>query len=218
MRLDFEEITIQDKQRRVFYSLSFSLVTGSLVSVSGGSRSGKSTLLLAASGHIPLQAGWIGIDSDESAESLSAQHVKPTWKDLGVGPIPGFSPLFETLTVREHLLFQGKLHKQKMSNARLEEVLTSFDLCDVQRQRIKDLDRFSYFRVSLALTTLHRPAFILLDEPDVGLTDEEWDSAKTYLLDLTKDDYGVLYTTVLMSSAAYASTVVCLPSGEVIQP
>jgi ABC-type multidrug transport system ATPase subunit len=134
---------------------------------------------------------------------------------VGLGPISDFSPLFDTLTVREHLAFGLRLYQQSDRKRRLEELLKTFHLGDVARERIKDIDQFSQFRVALAHTVLHQPSFVLLDEPERGLSVEEWVQAKEYLRQLATSHIGILYTTVLESTADWTHSIIHLPTGEV---
>jgi ABC-type multidrug transport system ATPase subunit len=228
MKLCFEDVSIRSNHQVFVEHLNFQLERGQISAIVGPSRSGKSTLLLVAAGEIQPNEGRVCI-------RLKTQHdIKPSPEDrnlynqprptevlapdrrmVGLGPISDFSPLFDTLTVREHLAFGLRLYQQSDRKRRLEELLETFHLRDVARERIKDIDHFGQFRTALAHTVLHQPSFVLLDEPERGLSIEEWMQAKEYLRHLAKSHIGILYTTVLESTADWTHSIIHLPTGEV---
>lgn len=210
MDLEFTEIAMNRGHKAATSTLNFSVRSGSTTALLGSSQSGKSTLLLYASGQIKADSGGIWLVTDEN-------RVSPDWRTVGIGPIADFAPLFETLTVQEHILFQGKLYRQRAARRKTEELLNQYELFELRRERVKDLDRFAYARLSLAIATVHKPVFVLLDEPELGLAESEWLQIQSYIRKLNSDNIGVLYTTVLESAAQCADQIVHLASGEVQQ-
>jgi ABC-type multidrug transport system ATPase subunit len=209
MPLYFQHVTLGSSSRTLIDDLTFTLEPGQIAAVRGPSKSGKSSLLLCAAGHLRPRRGQVVVGTDET-------HVHPpTWQELGLGPIPGLAPLFDTLTVREHLLFQARLYRVRGSRRRVEELIAQYELQEQTRIRIKDLDHFSAFRATLAITLVHRPQYLLLDEPDMGLSDAEWTAAWQMLQRLRRDGVGVLFTTVLSASTNEADIVVDIRNREV---
>ena len=85
--------------------------------------------------------------------------------------------MFDTLTVEEHLLFQARLHHVKRPKARVQELLATYDLEAVRKYRVKDVPHLEQFRTGLATALVHQPKLVLIDEPEQGLTNEEWELA-----------------------------------------
>ncbi|QQE79355.1 ATP-binding cassette domain-containing protein [Alicyclobacillus sp. SO9] len=209
MRLEFRDIRVRNHNTHLTEPITFSVEEGSTTAILGASKTGKSTLLLYGSGNVRPVEGTVQI-IDEEGQSLT-----PCWQLVGIGSIEHFAPLFETLTVEEHLFFHGKLHHLRGAKKRAEELLSEYSLTDVRKQRVKDIDKFSYARLSLAISIAHRPPFLLLDEPEVGLTEQEWQQMVHYFRRLERNNVGILYTTVLEAASAAATQTVALPRGEV---
>jgi ABC-type multidrug transport system ATPase subunit len=236
MKLCFEDVSIRSNHQVFVEHLKFELERGQISAIVGPSRSGKSTLLLVAAGEIQPNEGRVCIRVENGIDRAYKNDIEPSTKNthlqdqprtaeaevfvpdrrlVGLGPISDFSPLFDTLTVREHLAFGLRLYQQPDRKRRLEELLETFHLRDVARERIKDIDQFGQFRVALAHTVLHQPSFVLLDEPERGLSVEEWVLAQEYLRQLATSHIGILYTTVLESTADWTHSIIHLPTGEV---
>ncbi|MCX7570630.1 ATP-binding cassette domain-containing protein [Tumebacillus sp. DT12] len=199
----FSDVELRDGRKILYQGLNFTL-SGGLNAVYGPSRTGKSSILLLASGHLAPTAGRVLIDGK-----------RPDRRRAGLGPIHDLTPLFDTLSVQETILFQARLHKVRQPKARVAELIAQYDLHDVRSYRVKDLAHLEQFRTGLATALVHRPDLILIDEPERGLTNEEWEVAHGDLLRLTRDGHTVLMTTVLAQVADRCATVIELPGGEV---
>ncbi len=212
MFLVFEDVPWLGSERSSPKTMNIRLRTGSTAAIVGPSHSGKSTLLLMAAGYIRPAHGRIYIRHDESKD---AAPVRPDASMIGLGPIQGFSPLFDTLTVREHIYSQLKLLRQKAARQRTQELLQTYDLTAEAKSRIKDLDQYALFRTSLAVATAGRPKFVLLDEPLKGLSEEQCVEAQQYFRSLNENDVGVLFTSVVSSTLTDVDMVIRLSEGEV---
>ncbi len=209
MPLFVQRLTLGPPSRRFCEDLSFALAPGETAAIVGPSNSGKSSLLLCAAGQLKPAAGRVGIGPD--ADSARP----PGWREVGLGPIPVLAPLFDTLTVQEHLTFQARLYRVPAVRQRVADELRRFGLEAAARRRIKDLDAFTALRAALAITCVHRPQFVLLDEPDQGLSVEQWSQTAALLRKIAAEGVGVLYTTVDSVHAAVADVVVDIAKGEV---
>jgi len=200
----FDTVELQDGRKLLYKNLSFGLEAGMMGAIYGPSRTGKSSILLLASGHLKPTSGRVFVAGKE-----------PNRNRAGLGPIHDLTPLFDTLTVEEHLHFQGRLYKVRGVEARTQELIETYSLHDVRKYRVKDIGHIEQFRVGLASALLHRPDLVLLDEPERGLTNAEWELAYEDLHGLTKEGHTVLLTTVLEQVAERCGLIVHLPEGEV---
>ena len=203
-RVRFENVELRDGRKLLYKDLSFELADGEMGAVYGPSRTGKSSILLMASGHLPPGAGVVSINGK-----------KPNRKKAGLGPIHDLTPLFDTLTVEEHLVFQGRLYGVRNARARAKELISMYELEPVCNYRVKDLGHIEQFRTGLASLLVHHPDLVLIDEPERGLTDAEWERAHADLVQLQEAGHTILLTTVLSQVAERCQVVVELPSGEV---
>jgi ABC-type multidrug transport system ATPase subunit len=203
-KVHFDEVALYDGRKALYQNLSFTLGPGEIAAVYGPSRTGKSSVLLLASGHLRPSKGRVLVDGE-----------KPKRDKAGLGPIHDLTPLFDTLTVQESLLFQARLYGVRNLKQRVEQLIADYELSDVRSYRIKDLANLVQFRIGLAHALVHRPELVLLDEPERGLTNGEWELAYRDIARLAQEGKTVMLTTVLEQVADRCSTVVQLPNGEV---
>ena len=203
-KVQFDEVTLNDGRKALYQNLSFMLEQGEVAAVYGPSRTGKSSVLLLASGHLLPSKGRVLVDGGQ-----------PKRGKAGLGPIHELTPLFDTLTVHESLLFQARLYGVRNPKQRVAELLRQYELEAMKGSRIKDLGNLEQFRIGLASALVHRPELVLLDEPERGLTNEEWELAYRDIGRLAQEGRTVVLTTVLEQVADGCRTVIELPNGEV---
>ena len=87
-----------------------------------------------------------------------------------VGYMPQELALFTELTVNEILVYYGSLHKLKNNelNDSIESILKLLEV-NYKNRLISQLSGGQQRLVSIAITMIHKPALIILDEPTVGV-------------------------------------------------
>jgi ABC-type Fe3+/spermidine/putrescine transport system ATPase subunit len=132
---------------------------GEFLTVLGPPHSGKTALLRAVAGFVPLVEGQVIVDGRD----VSA--LAPAERSMGVVFQEG--ALWPHLSVREHVAFG--LEQQGMPSADLEErlaqVLRRLGLADVERLRPDALSLDQRRRLALARALAPEPRVLLLDEP-----------------------------------------------------
>lgn len=127
--------------------------------------------------------------------------------------------LDKKLTVRENLVHQGHLYglSGKSLGERIDLLLLEFNLRDRARDLVETLSGGLQRRVEIAKCLLHRPEFLLLDEPSTGLDPgariDLWQTL--YRL---RDQQGVtvLLTTHLMEEAERCDRVAIIDRGKIV--
>jgi ABC-2 type transport system ATP-binding protein len=76
--------------------------------------------------------------------------------------------------VKEHLLFQGSLFGlgRQERQSRTEELIDSFRLGEHALKKVKELSGGNKRKLHCALSLVHRPKLLFLDEPTVGMDPE----------------------------------------------
>jgi ABC-2 type transport system ATP-binding protein len=167
---------------------------GSLVAIAGANGAGKTTLLRIAAGLIAPEEGSVsvcGLDPERDRTEFQRR----------IGFLAaGNSGLYARLKAEHHLELWAKLallpkHLHEPSIARVVE---AFGLEPLSGRRVDRLSMGQRQRLRLALTFLHDPSVVLLDEPATSL-DELGIAALQAALDDLK--------------ARGGAAIVCLPSG-----
>nr|WP_252701832.1 ABC transporter ATP-binding protein [Lactiplantibacillus pentosus] len=159
-----EAVNISKKYKsNSFYSLkdiNFSIETGDIVGLIGKNGAGKSTLLkLMAKAQKPTSGTlkFKGIDISKGNNVLDK---------FGIMIEPIFYP---HLTVYENISFFLKIHKKEQYVRNIQAVLELVDLWNAKDRKPAAFSFGMKQRLSLALSLITEPDFMILDEPFVGL-------------------------------------------------
>lgn len=142
--------------------VSFQIQRGECFGLLGPNGAGKTTLLSCLEGIKKFQSGTITIDGLDVTKA--AQKAK---RLLGVQLQD--ASLFPDLNAVEIIQFYGALYNVFPTRKQALELLKRFDLVDKAKARIEQLSGGQQQRLTLALSMVHSPAILLLDEPTTGL-------------------------------------------------
>lgn len=163
-------------ERPALSGVDLDLPAGASLAVLGPNGSGKSTLLRILAGLLRLSRG--------EAQVLGAELPRDVWKLRGRIGYLGHEPLlYEDLTGRENLEFQARLHGLPEAEAR-SRIEADLELLGMNRRadyRVSDYSAGMKQRIAICRAVLHRPALLLLDEPDSNLDPEGKAAARSLI-------------------------------------
>jgi ABC-type multidrug transport system ATPase subunit len=142
-------------RRRVLRGVDVHASAGELVAVVGENGSGKSTLLQVLAGMLPADAGRVTLRGS-------------------MGFCPQDPVLDGALTVDQHLRYFAAAYRLA-SMRRADELLHLLRFPDAREQPVDTLSGGTRQKLNLALSLIHEPDVLLLDEPYQGF---DWE---TYL-------------------------------------
>jgi ABC-type multidrug transport system ATPase subunit/ABC-type multidrug transport system permease subunit len=144
--------------------LDFEVAPGSLFAFLGANGSGKSTTIRMLIGLLTPTAGTIEVDGVDVIE-------RPRRVRDHIGYMGQKVSLYQGLSLRENLEFYAGLYGMAGAplEQRWEELRERFDLGAVEHEKASDLPAGVRQRAGLALSTLHRPRVLFLDEPTAGV-------------------------------------------------
>ncbi len=166
------------KQEKSFSleAISFTLLEGESIALTGASGSGKSSILKAINRLVEIDSGKISV----LGRSIKDYSLFDLRRNVAYMFQRGL--LFPHLSVYENisLPISDKIHGQEL-NDRVNQLLDDCELDPgIYGQRMpRSLSGGELQRASLALTLVHRPKLLMLDEPFTGLDNE----TKTQLID-----------------------------------
>jgi ABC-type multidrug transport system ATPase subunit len=146
----------------VVSNISFSLRAGSKIALLGHNGAGKSTLLGLLSTLITRTSG----DASIAGHAIS---TNPIELRRNIGVLAHLPMVYEELSPLENLEFFARLYEVPEAATRIEELLRAVGLWRRRREPTSILSRGYHQRLALARAVLHRPAVLLLDEPETGL-------------------------------------------------
>ncbi len=167
------------------HDLSFTLKSGELLAIMGGSGTGKTTLLSLLNGSIKPQQGTITINEHDISE--------PATKDL-IGFVPQDDLLIEELTVYQNLWFTARLCFEGMSEKDLDyrvmKTLKDLGLDAIKHLKVgsainKYISGGQRKRLNIALELIREPSVLFLDEPTSGLSSADTEKVINLLKEQT---------------------------------
>ena len=144
--------------------ISFTAEAGGIYSLLGLNGAGKSTKLNSISGYRLPSSG------DVSICGYSILN-EPIEAKRNIGILYEQNPLYDSMTVREFLLFTLGMRgfDNSVQQDLLDEAVEFTELQAVYSKQIKELSKGYRQRVGFAQAIIHHPRLVLLDEPASGL-------------------------------------------------
>lgn len=186
---------------------------GEAVGLLGPNGAGKSTLIDMLTTLTKPTAGEIRFEGKPVANQL-----KPFRNRIGV--VPQEIALFQELSAEENLLFFGKLYKLEKAalKKRVAELLDLMELTNRKKEPVRTFSGGMKRRLNLAVALIHKPEYLILDEPTVGIDPH----SRRHLLDFIKDlqehkGLTILYTSHYMEEVEFlCNRIYIVDRGSVI--
>ncbi|CAM4063646.1 ABC transporter ATP-binding protein [Vibrio neonatus] len=159
--LAIKDLTCKYDNQVVLESLSLTVKQGEIVCLLGASGCGKTTLLKAISGLLPLTRGFIELNGTVIDDG---EHWVPP-EQRNIGMIFQDYALFPHLTVAQNISFGIKELSQEVQKERIEEMLTMVHLQNLGDRYPHQLSGGQQQRVAIARSLAYKPDLLLLDEP-----------------------------------------------------
>jgi len=185
MRLRVNNLNFSYSQKKIINNLSFSIPSGSFLSIIGKNGSGKSTLIKCILKTLKIPNGMIFLD-DIDVNEIS--------RFSNIGYVPqkvDFNYEFP-ITVKEILIacYNGKVYDQYFKN-----VISLLDLNKLYNENINNLSGGQLQRIFIARALVTKPKLLILDEPTVGVDIENLVSLKKILTKLKDDKVTIVVIT-----------------------
>jgi branched-chain amino acid transport system ATP-binding protein len=179
--LRVENITVANGRVTAVSEASLLVNEGEIVTLIGSNGAGKSTMLNAIAGFIPLQSGSIWLNDQLLTGLIPHQMV-----GLGLAYVPEGRQIFGPMTVADNLIlgaycwcarkpfstlrYVGQFQRQPSFQSNLETVFRLFPvLKERQKQQAGSLSGGEQQMLAIGQVLMSSPKIILLDEPSLGL-------------------------------------------------
>jgi ABC-2 type transport system ATP-binding protein len=136
-----------------------------------------------------------------------------------IGVVPQELALYEELTAWENVEFFALVYDVpgRSRRARIREVLEQVGLADRAGEPVRNFSGGMKRRLNLALGIVHRPAFLMLDEPTVGVDPQSRQKIFDIIRDLQRSGATLLYTTHYMEEAEQlCDRIAIMDDGQII--
>ncbi|UQA50274.1 MULTISPECIES: ABC transporter ATP-binding protein [Vibrio] len=159
--LSIKNLTCQYDDQTVLESLSLEVEQGEIVCLLGASGCGKTTLLKAIAGLLPLSSGQMSLNCLTIDDGKN--WLPPEQRNIGM--IFQDYALFPHLTVAENIAFGLKNESAQQKLMKVEEMLSLIHLKGYGDRYPHQLSGGQQQRVAIARSLAYKPDLLLLDEP-----------------------------------------------------
>ena len=209
--LSAEQLTRRFGLHTAVQSVSFSVQQGEVLGFLGPNGAGKSTTMKMLTGNLAPDNGKVIINGIDLLES-------PKAAKRHIGYLPENPPLYRELTVREFLLFCGRLHglpAQSLKSA-VDEVLHRCGLETMQQRLIGQLSKGYQQRCGIAQAIIHQPEVVILDEPTSGLDPIQIQQIRQLIRDIAHQHSVILSTHILPEVEMLCDRVQIMHQGQLV--
>lgn len=166
MMLKAENLEVYYGNIHALHEVSFEVKEGEIVTLIGANGAGKTSVLHAVSGLIPIRSGSVSFLGQDLTLLAPDKIVQ-----LGLGQVPEGRRIFANLTVKENLEMGAFTRKDpKGIKADYQQVFTRFPrLKERLNQVAGTLSGGEQQMLAIARSLMSRPKLLLMDEPSMGL-------------------------------------------------
>ena len=207
--IEIKNVFKQYKKQKVLKDISLNIKEGEIFGLLGSSGAGKTTLIRLIMGMEKTDGGEIFINGNK------VPHLKTIET---IGYTAQADALYTDLSAEENMKFYCRLYKvpKKEIKDRIEKCLGVVNLNKDAKKIVSNYSGGMKRRLSLAISLIHNPKVLVLDEPTVGmdplLRKQIWEE----LYRLKKSGVTIVITTHVMDEAQYCDTLALLRNGRCI--
>lgn len=199
--------------QRVLDDISFTIDQGETFGLIGPNGAGKTTLLDIIIGLERADAGQVSVGGLEVPRDI--QEIRSS-----TGLVPQDIALLPGLDVRANLKYFGGLYglAGKALNDRVEAALEAVGLTETGKKAVKTFSGGMQRRLNIAAAILHRPKFLILDEPTVGVDPQSRNKIYETIKQMNQEsNTTVLYTSHYMEEVeALCDRVFIIDQGRAV--
>lgn len=188
--------------------VSFSIKPGEVVGLLGHNGAGKTTIMKMLTAYLEPSAGFVRIDGLDVANHPEATQAH-------IGYLPESLPIYPELTVADYLAYAARL--RGLDPARVvPAAIRATELEPKLLEPIATLSRGYKQRVGVAQAILHRPKFLILDEPTNGLDPSQTQHMRTLIRQLAEHATVILSTHIMQEVKAICDRALILRQGRLV--
>ena len=165
MALEISNITVTNGVRELVSGVSLKVEPGKVAAVLGANGAGKSELVLAAAGVLPISSGTIFVDGVE-INGRAPYFVRRA----GVAAVPEGHRVLTKLSVEDNLRAAGSLLSTGAARTQLEMTYGLFpELKERRKQAAGTMSGGQQQMLAIGHALMSQPKYLLIDEMSLGL-------------------------------------------------
>lgn len=191
------------------HKVSFDVPKGSIFGLLGPNGAGKTSLIRIINQITAPDEGKILFDG----EVLSKNHIKR------IGYLPEERGLYKKMSVYDQLIYFARLRGMPTAEAKItiNQWLQKFEATGWKNKKIEELSKGMQQKIQFIVTVMHRPDFIILDEPFTGFDPKNTQLIKDEIEQLKANGASIMLSTHRMENVeAICDQVVLINKAKVV--
>ena len=189
--------------------VSFAIEPGEVVGLLGPNGAGKTTIMKMLTGFLEPSGGRVLVDGGELESDPRAVQQR-------LGYLPESLPLYPELLVVDYLAYAADLREVDDPRRAVVEAIEATELGDKALEPIGTLSRVFKQRVGVAQAILHKPRFLILDEPTNGLDPGQTQHMRELVRELARSSTVILSTHIMQEVNAVCDRALILRNGALV--
>ena len=175
-------------KKQLLDDVSLSIHKGEIFGLLGANGAGKSTLVSILATVKEPSAGTFSIKGWKSDKELKKIREN-------IGFVPQEIALWEDLTVYDNMRFWSNFTNKAVTKERIKELCMAVRLPDRWDMKVSDLSGGMKRKLNIAVSLLHDPDVLLMDEPTVGIDIQSKLEINAYMRELAGAGKTIIYIT-----------------------
>ncbi len=208
-----KELWKKYKDTEALRGVSFDVREGEVFCILGPNGAGKTTLMKIMTAQLKPTSGSITVFGVDVSQLLSSELRHQ------IAIVPQEHAIWEDLSVKENLVLIAESYRLKKRDyeAKIEEFLELFGLKEHYNKLASKLSGGQKRKLAIAMSLLHEPKLLFLDEPTAGLDVQARNLLLSNLKALRQRGLTIILTTHLMEEAeSLADRVLLLDEGKIV--
>ena len=191
--------------------INFEINQRGIMGLLGSNGAGKSTTMNIICGVLKQTEGNVFIDGIDLREN-------PVEAKKNVGFLPQKAPLHLDFTVDEYLTYCADLHMvdKKQIKAAVDEAKARCGITHFSKRVLRNLSGGYQQRVGIAQAIVHKPKFVVLDEPTNGLDPNQITEVRHLIKEIAEERSVLLSTHILSEVQATCRNIKMIVNGQMI--
>ena len=191
--------------------INFEINQRGIMGLLGSNGAGKSTTMNIICGVLKQTEGNVFIDGIDLREN-------PVEAKKNVGFLPQKAPLHLDFTVDEYLTYCADLHMvdKKQIKAAVDEAKARCGITHFSKRVLRNLSGGYQQRVGIAQAIVHKPKFVVLDEPTNGLDPNQISEVRHLIKEIAEERSVLLSTHILSEVQATCRNIKMIENGQMI--
>ena len=191
--------------------INFEISQRGILGLLGSNGAGKSTTMNIMCGVLNQTEGAVYINGIDLRK-------KPELAKMHIGFLPQRAPLHMDLTVDEYLIYCAGLRmiETKKIRKRVDEAKARCGVTHFSKRLLRNLSGGYQQRVGIAQAIIHRPTFVVLDEPTNGLDPNQIVEVRKLIKEIAEERAVMLSTHILSEVQVTCDRIKMIEQGELV--